>query len=150
LSTGAPPSVHGIIENEWYDRGIGERVYCCQPKRPYELIPPVPPELGKPGRGSASGYSPERLLAQTVGDALQEATRGKGRVVSLSIKDRPAVLMGGQKPNGVYCFDTRDGKFHTGAYYGRDAAHPWVMELNSTKPADPWFNAQWERLKPDL
>jgi hypothetical protein len=125
-------------------------MYCCQPKRPYDLIPPVPADLGKPGRGAANGFSPERLLAQTVGDALQESTKGKGRVFSLSIKDRTAVLMGGQKPDGVYCFDTRDGKFHTGAFYGRDAEHPWVKEFNNGKPADAWFNENWDRLKKDV
>ena len=152
LSTGAPPSVHGIIENEWYDRATGERMYCCQPKRVYDLIPPVPAELGKPGRGAANGYSPERLLAQTVGDALQESTKGKGRVFSLSIKDRTAVLMGGQKPDGVYCFDTRDGKFHTGAFYNRDAEHAWVKEFNPAPAggvtlSDSWFIGHWDRLK---
>jgi hypothetical protein len=145
LATGAPPSVHGIIENEWYDRKTSNRMYCCQPTRPFDLVPPVPPELGKPGRGSANGYSPERLLAQTVGDSLQEATKGKGRVFTLSIKDRTAVLMGGQKPNGAYCFDIRDGKFHTGAYYGRDAAHPWVTEFNNAKLVNTWFESKWEK-----
>jgi hypothetical protein len=150
LSTGAPPSVHGIIENEWYDRKSAARIYCCQPKRPFDLVPAVPTELGPPSRGAATGYSPERLLAQTVGESLQDATKGKGRVFSLSIKDRTAVLMGGQKPNGVYCFDARDGKFHTGAFYGRDAAHAWVNEFNSTRPADAWFNEKWEKLRPNI
>ena len=150
LATGAPPSVHGIIANVWYDRKSAAPVYCCQPTRPYDLVPPLQSTTKEPSRGSAIGYSPERLLAQTVGDALQDATKGKGRVFSLSIKDRTAVLMGGQKPTGAYCFDTRDGLFHTGAYYGRDAAHPWVTEFNNSKRADSWFETKWERLKPDL
>jgi len=150
LATGAPPSVHGIIENEWYDRGSRSLMYCCQPNRPYELIPPVPAELGKPGRGSAQGFSPQRLLAETVGDSLVAATGGKGRVFSLSIKDRTAVLMGGQKPTGVYCFDTRDGKFHTGAFYDRDQVHPWVAEFNASKLVDSWFETPWERLRDKL
>jgi hypothetical protein len=150
LSTGAPPSVHGIIENEWYDRKTAARVYCCQPNRPYDRVPPVPAELGKPSRGAANGYSPERLLAQTVGESLQEATNGKGRVFSLSIKDRTAVLMGGQKPTGAYCFDTRDGKFHTGSFYRPDGAHAWVTEFNSTNPANVWFNEKWEKLRSDI
>ncbi len=149
LSTGAPPSVHGIIENEWFDRKTGTQMYCCQPKRPYELVPPVPESLGKPGRGAATGYSPERLLAQTVADSLNESTKGQGRVFSLSIKDRTAVLMGGQKPTGAYCFDTRDGLFHTGAFY-RDAPHPWVTEFNAAKPADAWFEQKWEKLRTDI
>jgi hypothetical protein len=149
LATGAPPSAHGIVENEWYDRKTAARVYCCQPDRFYDLVPPLPPDAGKPERGSALGYSPQRLLAPTVGDALREATGQKGRVFSLSIKDRTAVLMGGQAPNGVYCFDTRDGKFHTGAFYGRDAAHPWVTEFNNSKLADSWFDTDWTRLLPE-
>ena len=149
LATGAPPSVTGIIENEWYDRATAARMYCCQPKRPYDLVPPVPPELGKPGRGAATGYSPERLLADTVGDALRAAHHAS-RVFSLSIKDRTAVLMGGQKPSGAYCFDTRDGKFHTGAFYRPDGAHAWVTEFNTAKPADKWFDMAWDRFKPEL
>jgi hypothetical protein len=150
LATGAPPSVHGIVGNQWYDRKSRETMYCCEPTRFYELIPPVPEKLGKLSRGDAKGFSPERLLAQTVADSLVESTKGKGRVFSFSIKDRTAVLMGGQKPSGVYCFDTRDGKFHTGAYYGRDAAHPWVTELNNSKLPDSWFEQKWEKLRPDI
>jgi hypothetical protein len=149
LATGAPPSVTGIIENVWYDRATAARVYCCQPNRPYDLVPPVPLELGKPGRGAATGFSPERLLAETVGDALR-AAHPASRVFSLSIKDRTAVLMGGQKPSGAYCFDTRDGKFHTGAFYRPDGPHPWVAEFNASKLADKWFDTTWDRFKPEL
>ena len=151
LSTGAPPSIHGIIENEWFDRKSAAKMYCCQPSRPYTLVPPLAADpKASTSRGSALGYSPERLLAQTVADALLEETKDKGRVFSLSIKDRTAVLMGGQHPTGAYCFDTRDGLFHTGAYYGRDAAHPWVTEFNNSKRPDAWFDQKWERFKPDL
>ncbi|MCE9567833.1 MAG: alkaline phosphatase family protein [Planctomycetes bacterium] len=150
LVTGAPPSVTGIIENEWWDRKEAKRVYCCQPlKRPFELVPPPPADAGKTGRGADTGFSPERLLAETVGDKLKASNGGKGRVVSLSIKDRTAVLMGGQKPDAAYCFDTRDGLFHTGTYY-REQAHPWVSEFNGTKPADKWFEEKWDRFRPDL
>ncbi len=149
LATGAPPSAHGIIENIWFDRASGVPMYCCQPKRAYDLIPPIASDNKEPSRGSPLGYSPERLLAQTVGESLQEATKDKGRVFSLSIKDRTAVLMGGQKPTGAYCFDTRDGKFHTGAFYGRDAEHAWVKEFNDSKLADSWFDTKWERLLPE-
>lgn len=155
LATGAPPRDHGIVENAWYDRATKAHMYCCEPKRAFDLIPPVPEKLGKPGRGAANGFSPERLLAPTVGDSLLEASKGKGRVFSLSIKDRTAVLMGGQKPTGAYCFDVRDGNFHTGAYYNRDAVHGWVAELNAgpkggPRLADSWFNEKWDKVRPDL
>jgi hypothetical protein len=141
--------VTGIIENEWWDRKESKRVYCCQPTRPFELVPPPPADSGKTGRGADTGFSPERLLAETVGDKLKAATGGKGRVFSLSIKDRTAVLMGGQKPDAAYCFETRDGIFHTGAFY-RDQVHPWVSKFNGTKPADRWFDQSWDRFRPEL
>lgn len=151
LSTGAPPKDHGIVENEWFDRAAGRKTYCCQPKdRVYELVPPLASDNKEPNRGSADGYSPERLLAPTVADALIESTKGKGRAFTLSIKDRTAVLMGGQKPSGAYCFDTRDGRFHTGAWYGRKTEnfreHAWVKEFNDSKLVDSWFDTKWERL----
>lgn len=149
LVTGAAPAVHGIIENEWWDRKAGVRVYCCQPSRPFDRVPPVQVVGGEPGRGSGTGFSPENLLSETIGDRLKQATSGTGRVFSLSIKDRSAVLMGGQKPDGVYCFDTRDGTFHTGAFY-RQQVHPWVAEFNAARLVDSWFNQNWERVRPDL
>lgn len=148
LVSGAPPAVSGIIENDWWDRKAAKRIYCCQPTRPFDLVPPLPAEAGGAVRGADTGFSPERLLAETVGDKLK-ATDTKGRVVSLSIKDRTAVLMGGQKPDAAYCFDVRDGLFHTGSYY-RDQPHAWVAEFNATKPAEKWFNEQWTRVRPDL
>ncbi|HJZ55286.1 MAG TPA: alkaline phosphatase family protein, partial [Gemmataceae bacterium] len=94
--------------------------------------------------------SPEQLLpgVTTVGDALHAASGGRGRVFSLSIKDRTAVLMGGRNPTGVYCFDTRDGRFHTGEFY-REQPHPWVEQFNKSGRVDKWFGMNWERLKPE-
>jgi predicted AlkP superfamily pyrophosphatase or phosphodiesterase len=146
IITGAPPSVHGIVENDWYDRAAGSRVYCAQPLRPFDRVPPAP--KGIPGRGSDIGMSPERMLVETVGDKLL-ATSAKSRVVSLSIKDRTAVMLGGKKPTAAYCFDSRDGLFHTGAYY-RQAVHPWVEEFNTSGRVNEWVGQEWTRLKPDL
>lgn len=148
LATGAPPSATGIIENEWWDRKAAKRVYCCEPLRPYDRVPALPPATGEATRGAGSGFSPERLLAETVGDKLKAVTVA-GRVFSLSIKDRTAVLMGGKNPDGVYCFDTRDGVFHTGAYY-REKLHPWVAEFNAEKRPEGWFDQTWDRFRPEL
>jgi hypothetical protein len=149
IATGAPPAVTGIVENEWFDRKAGAAVYCVQPFRPYELVPPIPRTDEKASRGSGIGFSPERLLAETVSDKLKAVTGGKSKVVSLSIKDRTAVLMGGKKPDAVYCFDTRDGKFHTDAYYS-DHALPWIEEFNAAGLVNQWFGKPWERFRPSL
>src|SRR5262249_3148283 len=92
--------------------------------------------------------SPDRLLSPTIADALKEATGGKGRVVSLSFKDRSAVLPAGRRPDACYWFDA-SGQAITSTYY-RDGLHPWVAEFNQARPADKWFGRTWDRLRPDL
>jgi len=150
IITGAPPSRTAIIENEWYDRKASAPVYCVQPQRPYDLVPPIASATDeKASRGSGIGFSPERLLAETVGDKLKAVTNNKSKVVSLSIKDRTAVLMGGAHPDAVYCFDTSDGKFHTDTYY-RDQPHQWVEQFNAAGMVKQWFNKNWEQFRPTL
>ena len=147
LATGAPPAVNGIIENDWFDRKLGKHVYCAQPNRPYDLVPL--PLAGQATRGSNIGFSPEQVLAATIGDQLKTIRGEKGRVFSLAIKDRAAVMMGGKKPDAAYCYDSRDGLFHTGSYY-RDTPHPWAAEFNKARHADKLFEKTWTRFKPDL
>ena len=143
IGTGVPPSVHGIIENDWYDRAKAKRIYCATGERPYDRVP-ANADAGSRSKES-TGMSPERLLVPTIGDALRSGTNKKSRVFSLALKDRAAVLMGGKDPSGAYCFDTATGQFHTTSYY-RDRVHPWVEKFNASKAADRWFNTDWERL----
>lgn len=141
ISTGVPPSIHGIIENEWYDRARSKKVYCASGDRPYDRVPPNPNAGSRTKDGG--GLAPDRLLVSTVGDALTESKQG--RVFSLALKDRAAVLMGGKSPTGCYCFDTATGQFHTSSYY-REKAHPWVEAFNSSNGSDKWFQKDWTRL----
>lgn len=149
VATGCSPCTHGIIGNDWYDRAAGASVYCVSSER-YERVPPVAVGISsKKAKIKAEGVSPERLLAPTLGDALKEATGGKGRVVSLSLKDRSAVLPGGQHPDACYWQDTTSGLFVTSTYY-RDALHPWVTEFNRSGAVDAWMSKKWTRLRAGL
>ncbi len=147
IATGAPPSAHGIVENDWYDRKAAARVYCAQPERAYERVPPLLVG-GQPARGTGSGFGPDRVLVETLADRLRNATGGKGRVVVLSIKDRSVAMMAGKQPDAAYCFDTRDGRFHTGSNY-RAQMHPWVEEFNASGAVNRWVGQKWTRLRPD-
>ena len=150
VAAGCSPAEHGIVGNEWYDRAGGKSVYCVSAERPYAQVPPPPPSLtGDLLSGKKAGVSPERLLAPTLGDALKEATRGKGRVVSLSLKDRSAVLPAGKRPDACYWFNAATGGFVTSSYY-RDRVHPWVEAANRDRPADQFFGKDWNRLRTDL
>lgn len=141
IGTGLPPSVHGIIENDWYDRKRNGNVQSVTPDRPSPRVPTR-------SDGVTHGFAPDQLLADGIGDHLKRE-RPTSRVFSLALKDRAAVLMGGQHPDGVYAFDTDVGEFHTAARY-RDTPHPWVVDFNKRAQADKWFSKQWERLKGEV
>jgi hypothetical protein len=146
VATGCSPSRHGIIGNDWFDRDSQETVYCVGSLRDL----PVPPRpLPSGDRHKAPGIAPRRLLAPTLGDALKKATGGVGRVVSLSFKDRSAVLPGGQRPDVCCWFDARTGRFETSTYYA-DALPRWVAEFNRGPEIDRWFGVAWQRLLPDF
>jgi hypothetical protein len=147
--SGCSPATHGIVSNEWRERALGQEVYCVGTER-YPCVPPVPPETDKDGKPKKPrGVSPERLLAPTLGDVLKQATGGKGRVVSLSGKDRSAVLPAGRHPDACYWFEPATGNMATSVWY-RDAVHPWVAEFNAARIADCWFNHDWTHLRPGL
>jgi hypothetical protein len=155
VATGCSPQTHGIISNDWYDRSAGSSVYCVGSDR-YPRVPPAPPAPPSTAKKKTDdekkkpkGIAPDRLLVPTLADALKEATGGEGRVVSLSLKDRSAVLPGGQRPDACYWWDTADGQFVTSTYY-RDGLHSWVAEFNRSGRVNRWMGTEWRRLRPGL
>jgi predicted AlkP superfamily pyrophosphatase or phosphodiesterase len=151
IHTGCSPAEHGIVGNEWFDQARGEITGCVEAPR-FEQVPPrvLPAVRSTPAKPKdKGGISPERLLAPTLADALREATGGKGRVVSLSLKDRSAVLPGGRHPTACYWFDSNTGQFVTSTYY-RDRVHSWVADFNASRSCDQWFNHPWQRLRDNL
>ena len=86
FATGADPSRHGIVANDWIDQKTGESVYNTEDDR-HHIIDSKP----KPHEG----VSPRKLLATTIGDELIVDNGGQSRVFSVSVKDRGAILPGG-------------------------------------------------------
>lgn len=142
LGTGCAPEKHGIVQNDWWDRAAGASVNCAA----VDKYSQVPASVARGKRGQTSG-APDRLLMPTLGDAVKEATGGKGKVVAISLKDRGAVLPAGKKPDAAYWFEA--GQFVTSTYY-RDQIHDWVAAFNAEKPADRWFGKDWTRLRTDI
>jgi hypothetical protein len=147
LLTGCSPDRHGIVNNDWYDRSAGSQVYCVAER--YEQVPASRGMAGFLKKRIAGAGSPGRLLAPTVGDELKRLTGGKAQVVSMSFKDRSAVLPAGHKADACYWLDTTTGTFITSTFY-RATPHAWVAEFNRGRPADRWFARDWERLRSDL
>jgi hypothetical protein len=143
---------HGIVGNTWYDRARGKEVYCVYTQQRYELVPLIRGAVEE-AVGKWPGVWPGQLQCDTVGDALKKATRGKGRVVSLSLKDRSAVLLACREsvPDACYWFFPSRGMFVTSTYYRPNGqVHSWVAKFNRSRPVDAWFGKDWNRFRPEL
>jgi predicted AlkP superfamily pyrophosphatase or phosphodiesterase len=149
VATGRLPADHGVVGNEWYDRKAGATVSCVAAlvRDRYRLVASA--ENAAVDEITRQGPAPEQLLTPTVADALKDATKGKGKVVALSLKDRSAILPGGRRADGCYWMNPLSGRFVTSTYY-RDRLHDWVDAFNKSNAADRWLGKTWDRLRPDL
>ena len=135
LATGADPSRHGIVANDWIDQKTGKFVYNTEDKR-HQII-------GKEPKAH-EGVSPRNLLSATFSDELVIHNGGRSRAFSVSVKDRGAILPGGHAGKAFW-FSKSTGEFVTSTYYYKDYP-PWVKQWNAAKPADVYRNKSWELL----
>ncbi|MEN8782299.1 MAG: alkaline phosphatase family protein [Desulfobacterales bacterium] len=135
LVTGADPSRHGIVANDWIDQKTGAFVYNTEDKR-HHIIGREPK--------AHEGVSPRNLLASTISDELVVHNGGRSRAFSVSVKDRGAILPGGHAGKAFW-FSKSSGEFVTSTYYYDD--YPaWVKQWNIAKPADAFKGKSWELL----
>jgi predicted AlkP superfamily pyrophosphatase or phosphodiesterase len=134
--TGTTPAVHGIINNEWYDKNLKKGVNCVGDDRQTPV--------GSAGNGDVS---PWRLLTSTISDELELATQRRAKVVGISMKDRGAVLPAGHTPDGAYWFDGTTGKFITSSYY-KQGLPTWLEKFNAQNLAEKYLSQEWKTAFP--
>ncbi len=135
--SGAPPSVHGIIGNDWWDKATGKSMYCCAD----------PDVEGVGTKGPGGRMSPRNFVGSNFADEFR--LRFRGRVVGVSMKDRGAILPAGKKPAGAYWFESGSGAFVTSTYY-RAELPGWVEGFNARGLAAGYIGKTWSRLlKPE-
>ena len=137
IVTGAPPSVTGIIANEWIERSTATKVTSVG-----DLTALVV------GGENETPNSPRRLLASTVGDELRSALGDQVKVIGVSDKPRAAILPAGKRANAAYWLGSRSGNIISSDYYFKQLPE-WVEAFNRTRPLDKYFGARWERLLPE-
>src|ERR1051325_9028042 len=106
--SGALPSSSGIVGNDWFDREEKKHVTSVSDSKTKLL------------GGTGEGASPRRMLVSTVGDELKMSDGNKSRVVSVSLKDRAAILPAGHMANGAYWLDLKARAFVSSTYYFED------------------------------
>ncbi len=137
IYTGATPSTHGIVGNEWFSRKLGKEMYCTDDSSVKTL-----------GEGTVKEgeMSPKNLQSTTITDELRLATNFKGKVIAMSLKDRGAILPGGHFANWAFWF-SNSGAFISSTFYGLQLPE-WVSEFNQEKRYLPNINKGWGLLKP--
>jgi predicted AlkP superfamily pyrophosphatase or phosphodiesterase len=95
---------------------------------------------------TAMGASPKRFQGTTLVDWLQ-ARDSRSRTLSVSMKDRGAILPVGRSRAEVYWYYP-DGRFTTSRYY-RESLPDWVVRFNARKLPQSFAGKTWTLLLPD-
>ncbi|WP_392339413.1 alkaline phosphatase family protein [Moritella marina] len=152
LATGAPPSVHGMVGNVWFDPSKDRLVYNVEDPNYNMLtkgagvnkdteVDPTQKAAKKDGR------SPLTMLSSTFSDELSIATQGQAKIFSVSVKDRGAISLGGD--NGkAFWFSKSKNQFVTSNYYYQ--AYPqWVDAWNQQDLPARYSDKAWTLSKPE-
>ena len=105
MSTGTVPAVHGMVLNQWWERNNSQLVSCTDDES-QKLI-----TYGIPVKGV--GHSARHLMSNTIADEMRLQGSPAPRVVSISLKARSAINLGGHKPDAVIWLDEADGEWVT-------------------------------------
>ena len=122
MLTGSYGTVNGIIANDWYDAVAGKEVYCAADT----TVRLVGVDL--------EGRSPRNLKNATVGDLLKINTGGRSKEVTVSAKDRSAIMMGGHLSDAAYWMV--DTLFVTSTYYRKEMP-AWARQFNGAGRSAP-------------
>jgi predicted AlkP superfamily pyrophosphatase or phosphodiesterase len=147
LSTGADPSIHGMVGNVWLDRETGKLVYNIQDSR-YPLLTKnagvdSEAEIDPTQRlATSEGRSPAPILVSTFSDELALSNAGKSRIFGISVKDRGAVSMAGHAGKAFW-FSKKTGEFVTSTYYYKEYPS-WVKAWNAKQIAFSYSGKSWE------
>ncbi|MBC7531223.1 MAG: alkaline phosphatase family protein [Oligoflexus sp.] len=126
---------NGIAINEWTDRNSGKTIYCVED----DAYPLVGPNL----KADRVGISPKNFRGSTVGDELKNSGY-TSKVVTIALKDRAAVLLGGYRNDLALWFDYEQKAWISSRYYRPDGKLPtWVESLNQDIAKDPIKELTW-------
>ena len=131
ISTGSTPMTHGIVGNNWYDREQNKSVYCADDGS-YDNIG---------GDDYSGNKSPNNLLVETFAD-INKLYNKDAKTVSVAIKDRGSILMGGKNADAAYWYYGKErAQWITSTYYMQKLPS-WVenfnMEDNLEKYLEKW------------
>ena len=127
LGTGAYAELNGIIGNRFWASG-----------KPREAVEDENcPVWGAPDLGKSAAA----LRVPTVGDAYKLNTGGAGRVVTVAVKDRTALFLGGPSADLALWWETETGEISSSDCYAKDPP-AWLPR----HPAEAFKDWVWKPL----
>lgn len=139
ILTGGHPYKTGIVSNDWWDTHNREPVYCTDPA-PGEKVTVV----GAAPGSKARPMSAANLHSTTVGDELKMATAGRAKVITLAVKDRAAILLGGHAQDVSIWYDAAGGRWISSSAFCRSGELPaWVTAVNEQHIPDAMLGKEW-------
>jgi predicted AlkP superfamily pyrophosphatase or phosphodiesterase len=136
ISTGSFPHTHGVFQNAWWDRQLRKQMTCTEDPDQKDV------GYGVPVVGGDSAY---RLQLPSFTDQMR--SQRKAHVVSLSLKARSAIMLGGHGGDAVtWLTETLDG-WETSAGYSQTGV-PAVKAFVDANPLTADFGKTWERSLP--
>lgn len=136
IGTGALPTTHGAIMNQWFDRAT-DRVRTCTADPTVQTYVYGEPE-------TSAGHSAAALRVPTMAARLQVRWPA-ARVVTMSMKPRSAVMLAGTTATSVTWFGDAGG-FESSTAFGRP--RPEVAAYVAAHPYTAARDDVWQRLLP--
>ncbi len=142
ILTGSFAYQNGIPNNDWHDQETQKFMYCTEDQSHKTIgARPSNPHVGT---------SPKNLIGTTFGDELKTAY-GDSRVISMALKDRSSILMGGHRADLALWFDAESFNWVTSDYYVKSNELPkWVADINldlqKKKGSDQFWDKKLDRV----
>lgn len=136
IASGSYGYINGIVQNKWWNQ---------RTRRSEAMLHDPEAKLLEGTTTPEDETSPRNFIGSTVGDELIMSSPSS-RVVTLALKDRGAILLGGRLGKAYFQSDVT-GAMSNSTYYGPNVP-AWVTAWNARKPADAFFGKTWERLLP--
>lgn len=136
ILTGAFAYQMGIPNNDWYNADTQEWMYCAE-DRAHKTIGANPSD-------PHVGTSPKNLKTTTFGDELKNAFEDS-RVVSLALKDRSSIMLGGHRADIAIWFDAESFQWVSSSYYLKSELPVWISDINKGLKAKIGDKLVWDK-----
>lgn len=135
LSTGATPSIHGVVADRWFDYVGNKEVSLIEDRK----------EQSVNYSGGSGSYSPRNLVAQTLSDALAQQ-HPDSHIATIAVEPLSAIVMAGRSGE-VYWMETLQSSWTTSSYYSKELPK-WIADYNYQDQNEEYAIKRWTSLLP--